>query len=558
MGNGMTAKDILESYDDVTIIQEEIAVWILFSFDGKEFLLTCPDENDPTSRADVYIYNDDGVDYPHIMFRNLELGSESGFPSGRYRFVCLYEQESVVYSLLSYEDKIMDSIDRLIELVTMNESQKTKEFQKEFLFYWNEFSSSYAHVYLQQDTQFACMNKFCAGKSVRYVEEGMRLSDLDLRDKEGNRRWQNHIETDTFFIPITDNREILPPYRNHPWTVESVREIIYGLQISHISSETFFKLKEQRVSTQDVILVFGMNTVYSKICFALKIKCANKTSRTLFEKLYEDAKDVSLISIERKDYLYLNEQIGNTSDMYEKKILIVGAGSLGSYVATEFVKNGANNLIIYDGDRLFDENRMRWTFGWFGIGTNKALTLKTWLEFIHPQVHIDSQDKNLDEKMLENELQSVDLIVFTVGSSDTQLKLNRILKKLRCNIPVIFSWLESGGEHSHILYVDYSKAGCFECLYTDGEGRYVNNRATLNTDEESENSVIRNACGGTRAAYGTTVLLRTTAVLMETVQKVSGGDLQKSTLIDITPEKVLYLDDIIPAKGCKCCGHKEE
>ena len=64
-----------------------------------------------------------------------------------------------------------------------------------------------------------------------------------------------------FFIPITDSREILPPYRNHPWTIENVKEIIYGRQINHIDADTHFQLKSEIVSTQNVILVFGMNGV---------------------------------------------------------------------------------------------------------------------------------------------------------------------------------------------------------------------------------------------------------------------------------------------------------
>src|SRR5699024_2648929 len=61
------------------------------------------------------------------------------------------------------------------------------------------------------------------------------------------------------------------------------------------------------------------------------LKCKNRSGRTLFEKVNEDGVEISLIATERKDYLYLNEIIGNDRILYDKKVLLVGGGSLGSY-----------------------------------------------------------------------------------------------------------------------------------------------------------------------------------------------------------------------------------
>ena len=361
-----------------------------------------------------------------------------------------------------------------------------------------------------------------------------------------------------FFIPITDSREILPPYRNHPWTIENVKEIIYGRQINHIDADTHFQLKSEIVSTQNVILVFGMNGEHTKVCFALMVKCKNRSGRTLFEKVNEDGVEISLIATERKDYLYLNEIIGNDRILYDKKVLLVGDGSLGSYVAPELVKNGASDIVLYDGDKLYDENRMRWAFGGLGINSNKASILGLFLEMIHPQVHTEIHENNLDEEALKSELQSVDLIIFTIGSSDMQLRFNRVLSELHCKIPVFFVWLEAGGRYSHILTVNYENPGCFECLYTNADGELVNNRAMLNTEFQLESSLVRNGCGGTRAAYGTAVLLRTVAVLLNIMQKVFSGEIKNNTLIDILPDKVSYPVHIIPMEGCNCCGNRKK
>ena len=555
----MTAKEILETYDNIVVIQVCTEDWIMFRLFEKNFLLMCPSKNDISAAATICLYNDEGLDFPHIQLKNVNMDEGTVLPPGKYRYVCLYEQESVIQSLSSFEAKIKDAINRLIELLTMTKAEQENEFQKEFLYYWENFTEGRcADVYLKQDIRFCKLQKFTSGKITRYIEPDIRLMDLDSRNKKDERNWQQHIETELFFIPITDSREILPPYHNHTWTIENVKEIIYGKQINHISNETYLQLKKEIVSTRDIILVFKMNVVNTKVCFAVMIKCKNKSGRTLFEKINEDGIEISLIAVKRKDYLYLNEIIGNDRMLYGKKVLLVGCGSLGSYVAPELVKNGAADIVLYDEDRLYDENRMRWVFGGLGVNSYKVDVLRFFLENIHPQVHAEIHKNNLDGKALKSELQSADLIIFTIGNSDKQLKFNRILNKLDCKIPVFFVWLEAGGKYSHILMVNYEKQGCFECLFTNTDGKLVNNRAMLNTEEQVESSLLRNGCGGTRAAYGTSVLLRTVAVLLNIMQKVFSGEIKNNMLIDILPDKVSYPTHIIPMERCNCCGNRKK
>ena len=559
MDEQMTAREILETYDNIDDIRVYSEDWIMFKLFEKDFLLFAPSKDDISSVAIIYLYNDEGLDFPHIQLKSYNMDEGTMLPPGNYRYVCLYEQESVIQSLLSFETKIKDTINRLIKLLTMTKAEQENEFQQEFLHYWENFTEERcADVYLKQDIKFCKLQKFTSGKITMYIEPDIRLMDLDSRNKKNERNWQQHLETEVFFIPIIDSRGILPPYNNHAWTIENVKEIIYGKQINHISTEIYLQLKKEIVSTRDVILVFEMNVVDTKVCFAVMIKCKNKSGRTLFEKINEDGIEISLIAVKRKDYLYLNEIIGNDRILYGKKVLLVGCGSLGSYVAPELVKNGAADIVLYDEDRLYDENRMRWIFGGLGVNSYKVDILGFFLEKIHPQVHAEIHKNNLDEKALKSELQSADLIIFTIGNSDMQLKFNRILSKLDCKIPVFFVWLEAGGKYSHILTVNYEKQGCFECLYTNTDGQLVNNRAMLNTEEQVGSSLLRNGCGGTRAAYGTSVLLRTVAALLNIMQKVFPGEIKNNTLIDILPDKVSYPTNIIPMERCNCCGNRKK
>lgn len=480
MDSQVTPRDILESYEGITVEKQILDDVFLFKLFDKDFLLLCPDKDKPASRPSVFLYNDEGFDFPHVMLREKEIKDNKSLPEGKYRWVCLYEQESVVYSILSYEEKIFDAIDRLIELLSMTRVEREKELQKEFMLYWNSAATDCsAKVYLSQEEHFSRMSVYCSKNDTRYIEIGLELSDLDEREKN-KRKWLQHVENDVFFVPITDTREILPPYRGHPWTVEDVRDIVYGKQIDHISCDTYQGIRNEKVSTQDVILVFGMNGVQSKATFAAKLRCKNTTGRTLFEKICDDALAVEPIYTQRKDYSYLSNQIGNDIGLRGKKVLLIGGGSLGSYVAFELVKNGVSSLKVYDGDELADENVLRWAYGGLGRGTNKAKLLGWQLEWLHPEIHVEAIEKNIDGNTLVEEMNHADMIVSTIGSSDSQLMFNRVLKESQCRIPVFYTWLEAGGKYSHVLTVDYTKKGCYECLYTNEQGELVNNRATLN------------------------------------------------------------------------------
>lgn len=551
----MTVKEILESYEEITVEEQVLEGVLFFTLFEKKFLFFAPDEDDPSSKAAVYLYNDDLLDFPHVMLRENTITEGKDLPNGTYRWICLFEQESIVNTIVSYEDKIFDCVDRLIELLSMTPVECEREFQKEFMYYWNSESVGEKEfsVYLEQATQFTELDAFYGAKKVRLIQKGLKLTDIDDRDKN-ERKWIHHIENDVFYIPVTDNRGILPPHRGYQWTANEVQGIVYGKQIEHISDETFRSIKSIVPKTQDVILVFGMRSALSNVTFALKAKCKNGNNHTLLEKLLSDIVALEPLATERKDYSYLCEQIGNDIGLLKKRILLIGAGSLGSYVAFELVKNGAKYLKIYDGDKLEEENVLRWAYGGIGKGSNKATTIQILLKLLHPEISIEACGENISTKSLMEEISDKDLIIFTIGSSDEQIKLNSVLKKSNCPIPAIFVWLEEGGTNSHILFVNYQMPGCFECLYTDSNGEYVNNRARKNSSAATENGIIRNGCGGTRAAYGTAILLRTTAALLNVIQDYDEHTIIANTLIDITPERITVSDTEFPMEACNCCG----
>lgn len=349
----------------------------------------------------------------------------------------------------------------------------------------------------------------------------------------------------------------MPPVKGRLWEINDIVKIIKGRDVARISHETYESIKQAKVKSNKAFIIFEMRVLKNRINFCCLLYFKNSKTETLMNKLENCIEKIELIETKRCDYLFLNEQIGNDTSIISKKVAIVGVGSLGSYLASELVKLGIKDLTLYDGDTIEEENIMRHRakLNWSHI--NKADAMKRDLEFMHPEIIIDAKNEHLTHEILKKDMDNFDMIIFTVGSSDVQLMVNTIFKEANYDKPVIYSWLEAGGTNSHILTVDYSKKGCFECLYTDSEGNLINNKANKLFDEIVEQNTIRNGCGATRVAYGTEILLRTTCVILDIVKRTFKDEFADNCLIDIEPTSVINQGDTFIEGKCCCCGNRD-
>lgn len=260
----------------------------------------------------------------------------------------------------------------------------------------------------------------------------------------------------------------------------------------------------------------------------------------------------------RLDYEYLSMCIGNDVSLTGKKALVIGAGSLGSYLCEEITKAGIKDLAIFDPDILAKENTFRWSSPVrSGYYVSKAVYLKMLLERVNPEIFVEAFDKEMTQDELTATCNQFDIIFIAVGSSDFQFMANKALKESHYQGWVIFVWLEAGGVFSHILCVNYNFPGCYQCLFTRGNGEITSNRYENKFDETNLKDIfIDNACGGTRAVYGNAILLRTVAALLVCIKRLFSGKLKSNILLNISPNEIIDEGDDFAQGKCRCCGDK--
>ena len=170
------------------------------------------------------------------------------------RDLCLVEDGTIVNASLSFNEKICDVIDRLKKLLNLSEYEKTNEFQNEFIAYWDDYATGETiEVFLNGDDKYQLLNKYQSKFENRYISYGVFWND---------KKDFTHIpNVEAYYIPIIDTRNIYPPYNNKEWSINTIIELISGKVISHISSETYYRIKNQKSSSNEVILVFGSSVI---------------------------------------------------------------------------------------------------------------------------------------------------------------------------------------------------------------------------------------------------------------------------------------------------------
>ncbi len=145
------------------------------------------------------------------------------------------------------------------------------------------------------------------------------------------------------------------------------------------------------------------------------------------------------------------------------KVLMIGAGAIGSNVALALVRKGIGCVDLYDDDEVELRNLTRQMFSIKDVGKNKALCLA---KFLSKQGFLKSTIRGFPyrfQEVLENEdtLDSYDAIICGVDNNPTRVTVSRYC--LENKIPLIMSAVSRDGVQMYCAVQENSKA-CFGCI----------------------------------------------------------------------------------------------
>jgi hypothetical protein len=144
-------------------------------------------------------------------------------------------------------------------------------------------------------------------------------------------------------------------------------------------------------------------------------------------------------------------------------VLIVGCGSVGSFMAQELVRAGVRALTLIDPDHVEWPNLTRTVYGHADIGRPKVDALSSHLKGIFPDVQVTAYPQALHDlgEGLVRVLEGVDLIIAAVD----QPKANGLLDRYAYALgkPVVFVGLYRGAMGGEVIVTQPGRTPCFHC-----------------------------------------------------------------------------------------------
>lgn len=136
-----------------------------------------------------------------------------------------------------------------------------------------------------------------------------------------------------------------------------------------------------------------------------------------------------------------------------KKIAIIGCGSVGAAIAFKLLKMGCNNLLLVDPQYLSSDNIARHILGIEYLEEYKATALKIYLEkqFLNTNIEAINSSIEDDFKIIEN----VDLIVSAIGSDANHIEEYILRSSIKEELPPTIScWVEAGAVVGHSILIN--------------------------------------------------------------------------------------------------------
>ncbi len=162
--------------------------------------------------------------------------------------------------------------------------------------------------------------------------------------------------------------------------------------------------------------------------------------------------------------------INGQEALIRSRVLIVGAGGLGSPVAMYLAASGIGKLIICDNDNVDLTNLQRQIIhSSAAIGTPKTHSAKKTLAGINPEVDVVTLQEYVADSQLRQLVAEVDVVIDASDNFDTRHSINKacvIYKK-----PLVSGAVVRFEGQVTVFDLRHHNSPCYHCLFPVQEGR---------------------------------------------------------------------------------------
>ena len=345
------------------------------------------------------------------------------------------------------------------------------------------------------------------------------ISDIHLSMIKGNRK----VSGKAIVIPI----ERLTPA---PTRFESLRQW-YIETVSDLSSDVLGELKKKYAQWRDSdfwILFTAITVNDERTWFAMKLSCTSKKALPLSEE------KLSTWKLEALPVRLFNQENtvrrgGGSLSLADKKVAVIGVGSVGSEIAHKLSAAGIRNLTLVDPDIYEINNLYRHILEQDWVGSSKSFAVSVALQRQFPWSRAKYQFKNLMQFAKEATLESFDLIMIAIGNPTQERLFKQYLINNNIEVSIIDSWLEGYGVGGHAVLDIFGSQGCLLCAYVcqeSGARGLVSNMNFIEPNQVTMKNIA--GCGEQFISYGAASSAQTGVMATNLAIRYLGGKLTES------------------------------
>ena len=339
------------------------------------------------------------------------------------------------------------------------------------------------------------------------------------------------------YIPLKKGSEILIPTVNHELTIRDAKELIF----KNITPEnekkiitTLSKTKQEDLIIIDFSLPNGNHSL-----FALRFKKINHTTHPLLTP--DTTANLIPYNVKRVDPEFMLMRGGNGNSFIDKRVLVIGGGSVGSAVVEELIKAAVINVDVVDKEKLEIDNCYRHNCGFMYVNKQKTEAIKQKLTRYYPHSNVTAIDMAIEDAISKKKINFdlYDAVVVTTGNATVNQFLMKFLRKEIPSKPVLFSWLDPYGVGGHCLVTNISEKGCYQCLYTN---ETLHNIASFAAAKQPR-SFLQNisGCGSVFVPYGALDANQTAILTVRKILDVFTGKETNSAIYSWKGNSELFL-----------------
>lgn len=503
-------------------------------------IIICISEKWYRDLIDIYVEEYDKIDFlPHID------------NEGK---ICLFELEGVLIDQ-NLQGILIASLVRAKDILTDGLSGTNRyDFLDEFELYWGQlpghrplkFDVPLSEVSRMIKCTFERPSQRKKEKQFEYLKRLHSVPFYASKDSETLKRWnlkKASIINAAYFV-ISPDMNIFPPDIRKTVSIEYLNDLLKWVSVRDISN-ILLKLHS------NIVLIFAIKQPRGTLNFAGFYIESGKLEKEDDRYCFKKVSGLQPLEVRRADKQFLMMRTVQENKNANKKVLVIGCGSIGGYLIWELAKSGFEDLTIVDHDSLSDENIFRHLLGMEYVSMYKCVAMEEYIRKNIPGVSIKSLAEKCEDVILDEDIRLVDydMIISATGNHNLNRWLNSYIFNNKIDIPVIYAWNEVYGIGNHVAYFRYGNIGCYDCLF--GRDEQTGEIYDKSSYCKSGQKVVQNAggCGKTYVPYGDAISLKTVLLCLDIIGDVFDGKLITNLFISVKGDDSFFRKQGLEVSG---------